>query len=160
MNNLFKKILLGFACGLAISASLLAPAQAALISGDKAKEFNENVNQVAGSSDYSTTVNLESMITTIIRLALSLVGTIFLVLIFFAGNNWMMAAGNEEKIKKSKETIRNLAIGVCLIIAAYAFSSGMGGLLANILLSTPEAAPIYFDQPTPNNGPLPENPSA
>jgi len=148
-----KKIILSLACSAAIFSAMFVPAQAALISSDKAQEFNKNLNQLATSTEYDTSINLEKMISSIIRLVLSVLGVIFLVLIFFAGSNWMQAAGNEEKVKKAKETIRDLLIGLCLIIVAYALSSGMGGLLAKVLVSTPKNAetnPSGFDYTPPS----------
>lgn len=114
---------------------LLSPAQAALINANKTQEYNNNINTLANQTDYNTDVTLENRISTIIRIALSVLGAIFLVLMFWTGNNWMTAAGNEEKVKKAKTAIRNLLIGVVFILIAYALSSGFSGLLVKNLLT-------------------------
>ncbi len=122
---------------IAVLISLLAFnfAQAGLLNDNKLLEYNNNLNNLAGDG-YNKDANLANLIGTIIRLALSLVGAIFLVLAFIAGNNWMQAAGNEEKTKKAKATIRNLLIGLCLILAAYLMSSFLGSVFSRLLLTS------------------------
>jgi len=113
---------------------LILPAQAAILSGDATTNLNNNLNNSSSALGYNTMVTFEQTVSTIIQLVLGVIGTIFLVLMFVAGNNWMQAAGNEEKVKKSKETIRDLLIGLCLILVAYAFSSGLATILTKVLL--------------------------
>lgn len=84
---------------------------------------------------YDTNVGLSDIIANIIRMVLAVLGTIFIVLIFVAGNDWMQAAGNEEKVKKSKSTITNLIIGLCVILIAYTITAYLGGLISNMLLT-------------------------
>jgi hypothetical protein len=120
---------------LLFSLLLLTPAQAALINQDKLGEFNNNVKIVASSSDYNTDTKLESIIATVVRIILSALGLIFILLMFLAGNDWVQAAGNEEKVKKSKDTIRNLAIGLALVLIAYALASGFGKVVSSIMLT-------------------------
>ncbi|MFA6105548.1 MAG: hypothetical protein WC725_03055 [Patescibacteria group bacterium] len=65
-----------------------------------------------------------------IRLLLSLVGTVLFVLIAFAGFKWMTAQGNDEQIASSKKTIANSTIGLLIIISAY----GITILITNLAL--------------------------
>ena len=51
---------------------------------------------------------------------LGLLGVIFIALIIYAGYYWMTAEGEEEKVIKAKDTIRQAIIGLVLVIAAYA----------------------------------------
>ncbi|HBA37053.1 TPA: hypothetical protein DCZ15_04280 [Candidatus Falkowbacteria bacterium] len=132
-----KKILISTV--LALSAFLIlniSVAQAAIFQDYKNTEFYQRVNEAATAGDAEYQENsLENIISTGIRVFLSILGTIFIVLMFVAGNNWMQAAGNEEKIKKSKATIQNLLIGLSLVLVAYALASGLGGLLARIIVA-------------------------
>jgi len=130
-----KKI--NFLVGLTLfSFLILSPAKAAIFNTTQVGNFDNNLNAAATSTNYyNTGTQLEDIISTIIRVILSLLGTVFLILIFVAGNNWMMAAGNEEKIKKSKETIRDLLVGLCLVLIAYAFSTGLGTILTKVLIA-------------------------
>ncbi|MEK7557753.1 MAG: hypothetical protein AAB530_00910 [Patescibacteria group bacterium] len=92
-------------------------------------KFNADGNtdptdSVASNAGYKTTstVSLLAVISTIIDVVLSLLGVIFLVLIIYAGFNWMTAAGEEDKITKSKSTITAAIIGLIVVLAAYAIS--------------------------------------
>ena len=72
------------------------------------------------------------IISTVIEVFLGLLGIIFLVLIIYAGYNWMTAQGDEEKVTKAKDTLQRAVIGLIIIIAAYSityfvFSSLPGG---------------------------------
>jgi heme/copper-type cytochrome/quinol oxidase subunit 2 len=59
---------------------------------------------------------------TIIITVLGLLGVIFVVLLIFAGFQWMTAEGNEEKVEKAKSTITRAIIGLAIVIAAYAIT--------------------------------------
>jgi hypothetical protein len=63
---------------------------------------------------------LSTIIGTVISVALSLIGTIFLVLMLYAGYNWMVARGDEEKVTQAKDTITRAIIGMIIVIGAYA----------------------------------------
>ena len=52
--------------------------------------------------------------------ALSLIGVIFLILMIYAGYNWMTARGEEEKVEKAKDTITRAIIGLIIVVGAYA----------------------------------------
>ena len=130
MKNL-KQILLM----ISFSFLILSPVSAALINSTKVNEFNGNVNKVASTSEYDTSVSLENIISTVVRIVLSALGAIFVLLTFLAGNDWVQAAGNDEKVRKSKDTIRNLAIGLALVLISYALSAGFGRLVSSLLLN-------------------------
>jgi small-conductance mechanosensitive channel len=109
--------------------------QAALIKTNTANEINVNLNTVAREQGAGyTDRSVDDIIASIFRLVISLVGVIFIVLIFASGNNWMQAGGNEEKAKKAKDTIAALLTGLCILLVAYALASGMGGVLSKVLL--------------------------
>lgn len=58
-----------------------------------------------------------------IRVALTLVGTVFLALMIYGGFTWMTAQGAEDKITKAKETIIAASIGIAVILAAFAITT-------------------------------------
>ncbi|MFH1661845.1 MAG: MMCAP2_0565 family pilin-like conjugal transfer protein [Candidatus Falkowbacteria bacterium] len=51
---------------------------------------------------------------------LSFLGIIFLILTIYGGFIWMTSGGNETKVLKAKETLRNAIIGLIIIVSAYA----------------------------------------
>lgn len=63
--------------------------------------------------------DIRLIIANIIRVALTLVGTILLVIILYAGFLWMTAGGNEEKIATAKKILTNAVIGLAIILSAY-----------------------------------------
>lgn len=59
----------------------------------------------------------------IIKVFLSLLGVIFLILMLYAGYNWMTASGDEAKVSKAKDTITRAIIGLIITVGAYGISS-------------------------------------
>ena len=60
-----------------------------------------------------------------------ILGTIFLILIIYAGFRWMTAGGNEEQVAESRKLIINASIGLAIIIFSYAITYLVSSLLAN-----------------------------
>jgi len=73
-----------------------------ILNNDKKEEFQGNVNEIASDSGISTSESLESIIGTLIRIVLASLGTVFLILMFLAGNKWMRAGGNKESVDKAQ----------------------------------------------------------
>ena len=59
----------------------------------------------------------------IIYAVLGLVGVVFLVLVILAGLKWMTAGGNEEKVAQAKKSLWDAAIGVLIVLGAYAITA-------------------------------------
>lgn len=66
-----------------------------------------------------------------INVFLSMIGIIFTVLIIYGGYLWMMAKGNSEEVEKAKEIFKNAAIGLVVVISAYAITY----FILNVLVS-------------------------
>lgn len=92
--------------------SFLAPyfrAQPSLAQDSLQKELLNSMKEtreVAGYPGGKTTepTRLPKMIGQIISIVLSFVGVIFMILLIYGGFLWMTAGGNEEQIKKQKES--------------------------------------------------------
>jgi hypothetical protein len=85
------------------------------------------LGKFAGKAGYKpvTGSGEETIYTTIglvINIALSLLGVIFLALIIYAGFEWMIARGDEAKVTKAKDIMKNAVIGLVIVIAAYGIS--------------------------------------
>ncbi|MFH1232593.1 MAG: hypothetical protein V1651_01860 [Patescibacteria group bacterium] len=93
-------------------------------------------DSVASKAGYNTgaSVSLLAVISTIINVVLSLLGVIFLVLIIYAGFNWMTAAGDEKKVETAKGTITTAIIGLIVVLAAFTISWFVIGQLSPTLL--------------------------
>lgn len=59
----------------------------------------------------------------IVAAGLSFLGIIFFGLTLYAGLLWMTARGNTEAVTKAKDMLEAAAIGLTLVIAAYAIST-------------------------------------
>ncbi|OGL79417.1 hypothetical protein A3J43_02125 [Candidatus Uhrbacteria bacterium RIFCSPHIGHO2_12_FULL_54_23] len=66
---------------------------------------------------------LPTIVGRIIRTGLTLLGTIFLVLIVYAGFVWILARGREEEVQKAQKIIETSVIGLVVIVIAYAIST-------------------------------------
>lgn len=63
--------------------------------------------------------NLNRVVGGIVQNILALTGVIFMLMIVVAGDLWMTAGGNEEKLKKARDMIFNGVIGLAIVFAAY-----------------------------------------
>ncbi|MFA5024361.1 MAG: hypothetical protein WC523_05360 [Patescibacteria group bacterium] len=59
----------------------------------------------------------------IIQIVLSFLGVIALVLIMYAGFLWMTSEGDEEKIGKAKQILKNAIIGLIIILSSWAITT-------------------------------------
>jgi cytochrome bd-type quinol oxidase subunit 2 len=73
----------------------------------------------------------------IIKVALSLLGTVFFILMIYAGFLWMTARGEEAKVEKAQSTIRRAVIGLAIVMGAYAATI----FITQSLLSGPGSEP-------------------
>ncbi|MFA6393484.1 MAG: pilin [Patescibacteria group bacterium] len=85
------------------------------------------LGKFAGKAGYKpvTGSGEETVYTTIgmiINIALSLLGVIFLALLIYAGFEWMTARGDEAKVTKAKDIMKNAVIGLVIVLAAYVIS--------------------------------------
>lgn len=82
--------------------------------------------QEVGSGDsgpyqtVDTGIEISEFIGTVVSAFLSLLGVIFIVLILYAGYNWMTAQGDDEKVVKAKDTITRAITGLIIVIGSYA----------------------------------------
>lgn len=76
-----------------------------------------------------TTTDIRVVVARVIRVALSLVGMIFLTLILYGGFIWMTAGGNEDKIVSAKRIIFNGSIGLLIILSSYSIVWFVGRML-------------------------------
>lgn len=65
----------------------------------------------------------------VINMVLSLVGTIFLVLMIYSGFLWMTAAGEEEKVTTAISIIKYAVTGLIIVLSAYSVTYFVLGAL-------------------------------
>lgn len=80
----------------------------------------------AAPAELTKTADIPTTIGTVLSTVLAYTGTIFFILVVYAGIMWMMAAGNEENIKKAQGILRTAIIGLIIILSAYAITQFVG----------------------------------
>ncbi len=79
-------------------------------------------NAFTKKTGFDVNTSVGGTMAVVIQAFLSLLGIIFVVLMLVAGYNWMTAGGEEEKIRKAKDTIKRAIIGLAIIILSYAIT--------------------------------------
>lgn len=69
-------------------------------------------------ADVDPGVQLAVGVGLIIYAFLGLIGIVFMVLMIYGGFLWMTARGNEENVEKAQRIIKEVVIGILLILAA------------------------------------------
>ena len=72
--------------------------------------------------DPEAKTEIAEMIGNIIAAVMAFVGVVFMVLIIMGAMDIVGAGGNDEKVKAGKDKIKNGAIGVLIVFAAYLFA--------------------------------------
>ena len=120
MNKKIKIFLFSFfaCCSLFF---IVSPVMAEGDAPDLRQAIGLEVNAAGTSSGLGTTDPRETA-ARIINYLLGLVGTLFVVLIVYAGYLWMTAGGEEQQIEKAKSYLKNGIIGLVIVLAAVAIT--------------------------------------
>lgn len=105
--------------GIFLLALIVVPLSAQAQFGDAMVKLDK----VAGTGGANLNKDINTSLTTIIKTALSLVGTIFLALTIYAGILWMTASGSEDKVTKAKDIVTQAIIGLAITLGAYAITA-------------------------------------
>jgi len=114
-----KLSLIIFSIGLIFFCANTVIAQ--IVSSDVKVKINTYTNQVGTSAGLGN-ASVGGIIATIVQAGLGLLAAIFLVLMIYAGFQWMTASGNETQIKKAQDAIKTAVIGLIIVLAAYAIT--------------------------------------
>lgn len=109
MKSTMKKVLIG-----ALTVATLAMPIAAMA-------LDTGINY--GTATQLGTQDVRSTIATVINVMLGLLGIVALVIVLAGGAMWMMAGGDEEKVGKAKALLSAGALGLVILLAAYAIAS-------------------------------------
>ncbi len=81
------------------------------------------LNRVAGTAGIKGEKKLPEVIGSIINVALSMLGLVFLGLALYAGFKWMTAQGDSKAVDEAQGTLKNAVIGMIITVSAYALST-------------------------------------
>jgi type IV secretion system pilin len=108
---------------------------------------------------------IPALIGRILKALLGFVGTLFLILMVYAGFLWMTARGDSKKVDQAKQLITGAVIGVVIIAASYAITdlviksvTGTAQTTSQTAPETPEGPSCTLSCTTPLDcGPLPDS---
>ena len=116
----FKK----YSAGVLLAAALLViPAMLPVNAADPStgQQILGNAQETASQSGYpENPPTLTSYVGALIKGALLLTGSLFLVLAIYGGYRWMTARGKSDLVEKGKEIIISAVIGMLIVLTAYA----------------------------------------
>lgn len=104
--------------------ALTAPVYAAFTPGNPSTTLDTAIG--SGNTAYTTgdaDTQVFNIIGRIINILLGLLGIVFFVYVLWAGYIWMTAGGDTTKVTKATQMLTQGAIGVIIILAAYAISN-------------------------------------
>lgn len=64
----------------------------------------------------------EVIVANIVKVIIGFIGMLLVILILYGGFLWMTSAGNEQKIDKAKEILKNSIIGLLITMIAYSIA--------------------------------------
>lgn len=113
IKKYFKIILTAFLAGITMLPQLVLAENSAL-------NKLQNVGSKEGPYQQTGDVGIGTVVGVVVNAILSLIGVIFLVLMLYAGYNWMIARGEEEKVTRAKDTITRAIVGLIIVVGSYA----------------------------------------
>ncbi|MBT4723166.1 TrbC/VirB2 family protein [Candidatus Falkowbacteria bacterium] len=90
--------------------------------GDLQETINQDLDAIAEQTDLPTN-SLTSIIGGIIKAIMGFLGVIALSLVLYGGFLYMTAGGQQDKVDKAKKVLINAAIGLVIILSAYAITA-------------------------------------
>ena len=126
--------LIRFALPIILFSLLVFPSGvfAASPSSDILKKVDKAISATGDyKKDIGKKIDPATFIGKILAVALTILSTVFFILMIYAGILWMTAKGDETQAKKARDTIIAAVIGVILVLASYSivkfiFKESMG----------------------------------
>ncbi|MCK4745132.1 hypothetical protein KAS41_03645 [Candidatus Parcubacteria bacterium] len=120
MSYIFlKRGLLIFSVFLYLSLFAAAPILAQTSAGDLLERLREKAGyEEAFEEEESVFIAIGKMI----NVFLSFLGIVFVVLTIYGGFLWMTASGNDDQVGQARKIIIRSAIGLAIILSAYAIT--------------------------------------
>ena len=85
-----------------------------------------------GSSLGLGSADLKQTVINVISFVLGLLGLIAVIMILYGGFIWLTAGGNEDKVDSAKKIISSAAIGLVVILVAWAIVNFVVGATRNV----------------------------
>ncbi|MDO8560069.1 MAG: hypothetical protein Q7S23_03490 [bacterium] len=121
MRRLISRTL-QFLAPLTVLAATAAHAQTGRLLGGGLSDRMRGIAGVFARNVGLQETPLSFVVARVIFMFLAVLGIIFVGLITYAGYHWLTARGNEEKVKKAQDTLRQATWGLIIVLAAYSIS--------------------------------------
>lgn len=108
---------------LAVDFKITSQAKAAGWWGKVSEGGLKDVAPVYGQTGGTPPRDIRIMAARLIRVVLELLGLIALAVIISGGFKWMTANGDEDKVESAKKQLTNGAVGLLIIIVAFAIAT-------------------------------------
>ena len=116
--------LYGVILGLFVLVSLIGePVFAQSAIGNAQGTLGEIADRVGITLDPDPERGVAVIVGSIIQVGLSIVGVVFMGLMVYGGWLWMTAAGNQDRVTRAKDLLRDSVIGIVVVVTAYAITS-------------------------------------
>ena len=115
IKTISLSIVLSFLITLSLCCHVLAQP-----TSDPADGADETIESVILHNPLGEIKTPQILIGKIINAILGIVGSLALLMFVYGGLTWMLAAGNQEKVQKGKDTFIWAVIGLMVIFSAYA----------------------------------------
>lgn len=138
-TNIIKTTLIIIALILFLLPNFVVSAEA-----DSSPTFDAQLEAFAGKEGVGLEKPIDPriMVAQMIKIFISVIGLLFLLYAIYAGYLIMSSAGDEDKVKRGKSTLRTAIIGIFIALSSY----GLLYLISEIALrSTGERPDAYFD---------------
>jgi hypothetical protein len=119
---MFRKLTL-FLFAVLLTGLISIPAQAQLKQGVFDQFAKETFSDTFDVKDQKFENTVASAIGGFISIAISLIGVVLLVLVVYAGFEWLTAGGNDQKVEHAKKLLTNAVIGLVIALSAFIISS-------------------------------------
>ncbi|MBT4153147.1 MAG: hypothetical protein HOE53_00695 [Candidatus Magasanikbacteria bacterium] len=116
-----KKQILALAGAAGTLTALLLVVDAQAI--DLGRKLATGAATQGGYSGATNDTTLAQTIGSVIKIALSFVGTIFLLLTIYAGFIWMNARGDSSAVEKAQGILRTAVIGLIITVGSYSITN-------------------------------------
>ncbi len=124
--SMFYKKIVSLLFVLIVGLTLVSP----VLAGPNINQFTTDIaNQSGYETGGTTEYTLSQTVGKIIRVLLSLVGTIFFVLTIYAGFLWMTAQGDEKKVEKAIDIFKTSITGLVVVLAGYGITTFIVGII-------------------------------
>ncbi len=130
------KSVIKLALGILLSVALILPFVGVInFSDSQTAQAQVTTNHYGGIEESAGLAqqDLPTMIGNLIKIALGFLGILCVVFILLGGFKWMIASGNDDKLKEAKQTLTSGILGLLLIASAYAISSYLIKILFEVI---------------------------